>query len=537
MDCSSGKCQIVHWRQGHKEECHPPTSTSQDDDAFDDHKVAEVDRRRILDEKSEVEGTRCKTVSKRPPLSGISSHEATSAKEDINDVEPLAAGIVTDSNSDSSGNSFSGFSSTVASESSDDASVCESVISNEPERSEGQIFSNPALDTHDANSSDNSMGMAMPSSPKFANLVDSIDGISIMRNLNETRPSLSKEKDKLAPNGSPRLSIGREVTTEPQTVSSGFWDKALDSKGTEDDEAKTDLLLSHSNGSVDRWKSGSSSSIYASASTLPTMHVQDQEEDDSASDSCSLDSFGSMASAGSAFSENDNMYSLKGQSSTSLDCKKSNNTNLSTTRKDNYGPPASISHHSSSVGKNTGSLGASSIRNLQSASSKASNKILVEPDSASHQLESVELRGMPNAYAGGHLESRTKSHAHSSTSCGNTSVQSSTTTPSQVASRSPTPKNGLKTSMLKVVDQFKGSNSSKRLPLAVGSDVSGRYSDKVFLQNILLYVIYFAAECIVCTYIVSQLLQGLFSYDLFVKLYNWNKAELQPFGLVNCGNR
>lgn len=22
--CSSGKCQIVHWRQGHKDECCPP---------------------------------------------------------------------------------------------------------------------------------------------------------------------------------------------------------------------------------------------------------------------------------------------------------------------------------------------------------------------------------------------------------------------------------------------------------------------------------------------------------------------------------
>lgn len=28
FDCfSSGKCQIVHWRQGHKEECHPFTSS------------------------------------------------------------------------------------------------------------------------------------------------------------------------------------------------------------------------------------------------------------------------------------------------------------------------------------------------------------------------------------------------------------------------------------------------------------------------------------------------------------------------------
>ena len=27
LSCSSGKCQISHWRQGHKDECCPPTTT------------------------------------------------------------------------------------------------------------------------------------------------------------------------------------------------------------------------------------------------------------------------------------------------------------------------------------------------------------------------------------------------------------------------------------------------------------------------------------------------------------------------------
>ncbi|KAK4276877.1 hypothetical protein QN277_014978 [Acacia crassicarpa] len=501
----SGKCQIIHWRQGHKEECHPPSTTYQDDDVFDDHTAAEKDRCRILNEKSDVEGTRCETVSKKSPPSGIGSSEVTCGKDDINNAEPLAAGGITDSNSELSSNSFSGFSSSaVASESSDEASVCESVISNEPGRSEGHTFTDPALDMHDANPSDNSMGMTMPSSPKFANLVDSVDGFSIMHN--QTKPSFSKEKGKLAKNGSSCLSIGKKVTIEPHTVSSGFWDNTLDSKGTKDD-AESELLPSRSYESPDHWKSGSVSSIHVSDNTLPPMHVQDQEEEDSASDDCALNSVGNTASAEPALSENDSMDSLKRQNSTSLDCKGSNNTSFGTMRKDNCGPPLSFVHHSSSVGKNSGCADASSISNLQSAGSKASNKILVGPDSASHQLESVEVRCMPNPYADAHLESRTKSDAHFSTTCGNNGVQSGITTSSQVASRSPTPKNGLKTSVLKVVDQFKGSNSSKRLPQAIGSDVTRRYSDK-----------------------------GLFSYDLFVKLYNWNKAELQPFGLINCGN-
>ncbi|XP_028777759.1 ubiquitin carboxyl-terminal hydrolase 16 isoform X2 [Neltuma alba] len=503
----SGKCQIIHWRQGHKEECHPPSTPCQDDDVFDDHKVVEKDRRRILEEKSEVEDTRCKTVSKKPPLPGISSPEVLCGKDDINNVEPLAAGSITDSNSELSSHSFSGFSSSaVASESSDDASVCESVVSNEPERSEGHIFADPALDMHDAHSSDNSMDMTMPSSPKFANLVDSIDGLSVMHNFNQTRPSFSKEEGKLAKNGSACLSMGKEVTIEPHTVSSGFWDKTLHSKGTRDD-AKNVRLPSPSSESSRHWKSGSGSSICVSVDTLPPMHVQSQEEEDSASDSCVQNSVGNMASAGSALSENDSMDSLKGQNSASVDCKGSNGTGVGTMRKDNHGRPLCFVRHSSSVGKTSGCADASSISNLQSARSKASSNILVDPDSASHQLESVEMRRGPSPYADAHLESRTKSHVHSSTICRNNGVQASTTTSSQVASRSPTPKNGLKTSMLKVVDQFKGSNLSKRLPLTVGSEVTGRYSGK-----------------------------GLFSYDLFVKLYNWHEAELQPFGLVNCGN-
>jgi len=35
----------------------------------------------------------------------------------------------------------------------------------------------------------------------------------------------------------------------------------------------------------------------------------------------------------------------------------------------------------------------------------------------------------------------------------------------------------------------------------------------------------------------TNLLQGHFPYDLFVKLFNLNRVELQPFGLINCGNR
>ncbi|KAE9458809.1 hypothetical protein C3L33_09237, partial [Rhododendron williamsianum] len=76
------------------------------------------------------------------------------------------------------------------------------------------------------------------------------------------------------------------------------------------------------------------------------------------------------------------------------------------------------------------------------------------------------------------------------------SAQATSTT--EYAHCSPNGRNGVKTCMQKVVGQLRASK---------GSEMTGRYTTK-----------------------------GLFPYELFVKLYNWNKVELQPFGLTNCGN-
>lgn len=65
-------------------------------------------------------------------------------------------------------------------------------------------------------------------------------------------------------------------------------------------------------------------------------------------------------------------------------------------------------------------------------------------------------------------------------------------------------RNGLKTSTFKKVDNLQ---ISSQLHSAAGGEVAGRYTNK-----------------------------GLFSYDAFVKLYNWNKVDMRPWGLTNCGN-
>ncbi|KAI3685778.1 hypothetical protein L6452_35036 [Arctium lappa] len=82
-----------------------------------------------------------------------------------------------------------------------------------------------------------------------------------------------------------------------------------------------------------------------------------------------------------------------------------------------------------------------------------------------------------------------------------------TTCSSHLTENCPSVRSASKTSKLKVVDQLKPSKLSRQESLEGGSETIHRYSFK-----------------------------GLFPYEMFVKLYNRKKVELQPCGLKNCGN-
>lgn len=334
-----------------------------------------------------------------------SSPEISCAKDDNIRVESIVEGNVKKSNSELSSNTFSGFSasaSATASDSSDDSSVCESETLNEHERSEGHIFADPAHDISDTPSNGNSIGATIPLSPKFASLVDSVDGFSTMPKPKQVRPGFSEEEFKLTSNDTSGFMMRKGAMIEPSIGSSGFWNKALDSRGITND-SYGDLLASQSNESLPK----------------------------SAGDN--------MASTRSAYSE-------KGVDS-------------------------------------SGRSDASSIHNLQTAGSKISNHVTISSGSS---LKSDEIRSRPHTFADTELVSRTEEHSQYSTKFGNNGIQSGTATPSQIASCSPNSKNGLKISVQKVGDQFRGSSLSKNIPQAVGSDIAGKYSDKVILEQIFL---------------------------------------------------
>ena len=134
--------------------------------------------------------------------------------------------------------------------------------------------------------------------------------------------------------------------------------------------------------------------------------------------------------------------------------------------------PCARSASSENEGDSLGCADALSIHNLQTVGSRVSNHV-INPGST---LKSSESRCLPHAVADTKLVSRTEEHSHYSTKGGNNGILSGTATSNS--------KNDLKTSVLKVSDQLRGSKLSKPFPSAVGSDITGKYSDKVTLERV-----------------------------------------------------
>lgn len=496
--CSTG-CQTVHWHQGHKFDCRPPSKTHRSNGVSDIGKrELEHDYSGNHEEKSENRGAECKIPYEDTGF----SPEVSFGKDDNIRAGFLAEENLADSNSEFSSNSFSGFSaSTSSGDSSDDSSVCESIISNEHDISEGHVSVAHTLDLTDKTTIDSKVDAAMSSSPKFASLLDSVDGSSTVHKLNHVAPGSSNEERKLGSNGALGSSIGKGAKIGP----SGFWDKALDSRGIKDD-----TYPSHSDESAGE-KTDSGLSFRFQFSTTPPLHIQDTKAKESSNDDTLPNPVGkNMPHPGPASSENV-IHSSKARNLSFINGKDANI--MSTTpggsehdqleSKDRSEPPLySFSSQTSSIGKDPGSADAMSIHNFQSSSSVASNHVM---DNHGCTLKSTDIRCQTRGLADSKLVSTIEVNSHPGTK--HRKNEYGTVTSSHAASYSANSKSGLKTSVLKVVDQFRGSNLSKHVPSAARSDIAGKYNDK-----------------------------GFFPYETFVKLYNSNKVELRPFGLINIGN-
>ncbi|KVH88052.1 Peptidase C19, ubiquitin carboxyl-terminal hydrolase 2 [Cynara cardunculus var. scolymus] len=170
-------------------------------------------------------------------------------------------------------------------------------------------------------------------------------------------------------------------------------------------------------------------------------------------------------------------------------------------------PPSGASSHRASAGYST-LKDDKTVGGLPSSGPERSNDLFSNKNVTSHTSKSRELGSSSSRASDTYL---TFTSRHASYSIKPVKVNNDkhrvTTCSSQLTENYPSVRSASNTSKLKVVDQVKPSKLSSQGSLEGGSETTHRYSFK-----------------------------GLFPYEMFVKLYNWKKFELQPFGLKNCGN-
>ncbi|PON63476.1 Ubiquitinyl hydrolase [Parasponia andersonii] len=506
----SGKCQIIHWRQGHKEECRPPcpTQTNSDSESDSGEKLSKEEQFEVYGDK--FEGTeQAKPIKEFPSELSYPSHgfspEVPHEKDDGSETGSLETEKGTSSTSESCSTSFSGFStSPTSSELADDVSVSESISSTDTDISEGHLSADgdvlpTAFSVKDANLSE-------PLSPKFASLVNSVNGITVSE-INESKSRCSAVENQGQPTCASLLS-GSGVRDGPIfescVSSSGFWERALDSVNSPVDTQDEADDASDSNGSGSSKVSSGSGMHSLSKSTSFTLCTKGSAKEvtkleDPHSDALHI----KRPVIRSVLSENTDSQTSKIRDRRSLNSEASKNRDEE--------------HRSTSHDFKLREVKPMSLSNERVSACTNSLNVVILPSTKAQTLDQVvnDRSKTLNLSKSRERECSLSSPADTCLASGDKgssisrskevdAVQDSAAVSYQV-SNSPNVRNGLKTSVQKVVEQFKGSKLSKQYSSGFGSENAGRYS-------------------------------GLFPYESFVKLYNWNKVDLRPCGLLNCGN-
>lgn len=475
---SSGKCQIIHWRQGHKEECCPPPTTHHinDDGGNSGQRAAKQDQHDIYDgryEKRPIE-----TFSVESAVSDSSCSPGVSLlKDDDIIVDSVLDTEGADSISESPGTSFSGFSTPTGSpffgfsahsngESSDSVSVSESISSNETEGSERQTPADIAPDTLE--SSLNEVDTTKPSSPKFATLVDSIDTFNKLRKSNQSEPHGNDRESQCSSSFSSHKVSARndETITKPAKVSSGFWGRTLDSVGSSSDGGDGSAP-SNFNGPGNSKSSNDKSSLLfkcsLSGSDAPTSDAKGLKVNNIIPDD-SLPSVPGVRPADGAISSKKNgVDALKVKRSNLVDNNSNGGSNVSFESKSvSSSSPYAHGSFSSEVKLDSS---ASKVCRSQALRSERSNVAADDIFGTSHLSKSRLSSSASETHSTSSAGGRSVSSVKLGGKVGNVEPGAAS---SQMASYSPSSINGLKSSVWKVVDQFRGPKS-------------GGYSNKVWV--------------------------------------------------------
>ncbi|XP_057469873.1 ubiquitin carboxyl-terminal hydrolase 17-like [Actinidia eriantha] len=484
----SGKCQIIHWRQGHNEECHPFTISHQINraGAGSNQKVLKQEDDKIYDKSSESEARQCansvQNFPKEHARSNSNSSRETFCGNDDGEVECI---------SDEKGTT---------------------AILHGTERSDRHQSTYLSAETNCVNVDQN----GPPSS-------NSVNRLTNSGKLYQIKPNSTNHDIQY---GSTRSSgWSADVTnessfSEPSTPSSGFWEGTINSRKPKIDtlgDCGKSSSIETGDGSMHNSRSSPRFSFNYDGSVVPSVDVQSSDTTALTSDGARSTTLGiKMPIDRVISSEETNDGISKGRNSPLSIPEKSNQTDVyitsdspvSKSKEPRWTSSSANTYPTSSAGGPLVSMHAAKISSTQTLSLERSNHVVNGMRTTSRPLESKEGGSLLSSASVAQLSSSTRRHSLQDGKSGkDDGTRAVRTSSSECGTYSPNAGNGLKTSMRKVVDQLRASKSSRNYQSGVGSEGAGRYNNK-----------------------------GLFPYELFVKLYNQNKIELRPCGLVNCGN-
>ncbi|KAK1396002.1 Ubiquitin-specific protease 16 [Heracleum sosnowskyi] len=500
----SGNCQIIHWRQIHKDECHQYAMFSKsNEDKLSSQKVYNKEDRVSHGDSYELDGRQhAKQVTTFPEkYTHVGTPDVLHGKGDI-EGEVIAEDV--ESNSSDTSHPFDGSSESTTSSS--EASLDASVYSMNDSDGLNGIQTIPGIPVKSETVYTNVDQNRSPFTEKSSFLEKSSIKFS------QNKPVCSDGNCNCASCSSTGRSFGgsNDSLSDPATPSSGFWEGTIKSRRSRND-ANDDCNRSSLSESCGDVILGSGSSL-----RVPTNLAKNNSPVHQGLKTKTLITDDGSTALGNKRHVNEAALSVKS-------CKDALNSRISTSktstsihvdslksRETKSSPSSDYCAGPDAISK--GHIVAQDIKNISnmpSLCSERSNKvgndtIIPSRASRSQKVGTILCKDSDT----GLTSSCGKDNDHKAKlSNADDGVHRVTTCSPQLPTDSANAKNGLKSTMLKVVDQLKASKVSRNYSMGVSSEALGKYS-----------------------------LKGLFPYEQFVKLYNWNKVEMKPCGLINCGN-
>ncbi|KAL9229136.1 hypothetical protein vseg_004637 [Gypsophila vaccaria] len=477
----SGKCQIVHWRQGHKDECHPSQTATDIDDEPNTFVVnkqlysavnvthIENDRPSSAEQRETfLEG--CKISNSAFSSADISvKNDGVAVGSCLHGKEPGSKSVLRDSSpSFKLPTSIPSHGTCISESTSDDDSVHDLNFES--------CDSSSVFDSSETVASDRHVGQIKPLEGKPYMKMDVDASLSASGYLKD-----EVFNGKTGSLGSRVSHTGRK-SVEASTHATGFWDGTLDTSRTRKyvlgNNAKPKPV------GADNEKVPDLMSTVQFSQELPGGHSPDKHSRAPETVSSNLGTTRSAKRVVEITSSNKDSAVERRRQSTILLSSKGPYTKIE-----------GVVENKIKAGEVERSASSEDI-SLPSSSSRANH--LERNHQETRQTIMFKDTGF-SLQSNGILPSDMKEHTAPAESLVKTVGDMAV--PPRLAKALPSSSVGLKSSMLKVFDQLRAPRSANQ------GDGAGRNGEK-----------------------------ALFAYDVFVKLYHWNKVELRPCGLINCGN-